>query len=114
MTGFPPKVRATITSRSGRYCEIGLPGCRDIALHKHHRRCRGMGSTNRPETNMPANGLDVCLHCHTYIESHRTEAYENGWLVRQTDEPADVPVLYRGTWVLLDDLGNLNDAERAS
>lgn len=107
MTGFSPQVRAIITSRSGRYCEIGLNGCTDRAVHKHHRRCRGMGSTKRPETNQAANGLDVCLHCHEWVESHRREAYEYGWLVRQTEEPADVPVLYRGTLVILDDLGNL-------
>ncbi|MFV8317164.1 hypothetical protein [Mycobacterium sp. 23] len=43
------------------------------------------------------------------MESHRREAYEYGWLVRQTEEPRDIPVLYRGTLVLLDDFGNLED-----
>lgn len=111
MTGFSPTVRRTIIERADRWCEVcGLyPGS-----EAHHRRPRGMGGTNRPETNQPSAGLWLCRGCHDEIESHRHNARANGWLVPQNQEPADVPVLYRGTWVRLDDLGNLHDVGGAA
>ena len=111
MTGFSPTVRATIIARADRYCErCGLwPG-----IEAHHRRPRGMGGTNRHSTNYASAGLWLCRTCHHDIETHRTEAIDKGWLVRQTEEPLDVPVLYRGTWVRLDDLGNLHDVDGAA
>lgn len=42
------------------------------------------------------------------IESNRTEALENGWLVRQGKNPADIPLLYRGRWALLDEAGGIH------
>ena len=106
MTSFSPRVRAIISDRADRYCER-CGG--DIGTQIHHRRPRGRGGTKRPETNQASNGLLLCARCHSKIESHRTEAYEYGWLVRQHEEPRDIPVLYRGTLVLLDDLGNVLD-----
>jgi hypothetical protein len=106
MTGFSPQVRVIITQRSQGFCE------RDgwnRATEIHHRRSRGMGSTKRPETNQPSNGLHLCGACHGFIESHRAEALEHGWLVRQHHQPAEIPVLYRGTLIYLDDLGNMHD-----
>jgi 5-methylcytosine-specific restriction protein A len=106
VTGFATQVRAVIQQRSQGFCE------RDgwnLATEIHHRRCRGMGSTKREATNQPSNGLHLCNACHRFIESHRREALEQGWLVRQHDEPLDVPVLYRGTVVYLDNLGNMHD-----
>lgn len=106
MTGFSPQVRAIITSRADRRCErCGLV----LGVQAHHRRPRQMGSTRRESTNLASNGLWLCEPCHSRTESHRREAYEYGWLVRQTEEPRDIPVLYRGTLVLLDDFGNLED-----
>ncbi len=110
MTGFSPQARAVIIQRGDRVCEVcGLR----LGTQAHHRRARGMGSTKRPEYNQPANGLWTCNDCHARIESQRSEALTYGWLVRQTDDPAQVPVLYRGTWVYLDDLGNLHDTKPA-
>lgn len=61
-----------------------------------------MGGSKDPITNTPANGVLLCATCHRYIESHRDEALRTGWLVRQSQDPRDVPVLYRGTrWVTL-------------
>ena len=108
MSSFSPAVRRTIIERADRWCEsCGLEPGREA----HHRRPRGMGGTKRESTNTPSAGLWLCRSCHTYIETNRAEALACGRLVRQTDEPADVPVLYRGTWVLLDDLGGLRDVE---
>lgn len=100
-------VRGIIRERSGGLCEVQV-ACEGIAaVQQHHRRTRGMGSTKRPESNLPANGLHICVPCHVHIGAHPSQAYGAGWLVRQSSEPALVPVLYRGNWVKLDDLGNL-------
>jgi 5-methylcytosine-specific restriction protein A len=110
MTGFSPQVRRIIHERAQGFCER-CGG--ELGFEIHHRRPRGAGGTRRPESNLPSNGLLLCPKSHRRIESHRAEAYEHGWLVRQTDDPATVPLLYRGTWVVLDALGNLHDANPA-
>lgn len=111
MTGFSSQVRAVIIVRADRWCER-CGGERGFEIH--HRRPRGMGGTRRPETNQPSAGLLLCGKCHRRIESHRLEALEHGWLVPQHRDPRDVPVLYRGTPVFLDDHGNMHDAQAAS
>lgn len=68
-----------------------------------------MGSTKRHETNQPGAGLLLCNDCHMFVELHRWEAKHNGWLVNQNQNPANVPVNYRGAWVWLDDLGNVSE-----
>jgi len=101
--GFTPAVKALVSERSGGLCE--RCGRHEPDMQYHHRRARGMGSTKRPDTNQPANCLHVSAACHAIIESLRAEAYEFGWLVRQHQTPADIPVLRRGVWVLLDNDG---------
>jgi 5-methylcytosine-specific restriction protein A len=121
MTGFSKQVRDLVAERASidvddpRYvvCEVQVrcPG-RAVALYDlHHRRCRGAGGSKRPETNLTGNALAVCRDCHSFIESQRETAYSNGWLVRQHQEPALIPVLRRQVWVLLDNQGGF---ERAS
>jgi len=110
--GFPPIVRTLVFERCAGRCEICNEWTSDIELH--HRRARGMGSTRRPETNMASNALALCHMCHHgRVESYRSQAYENGWLVRQSRLPAEVPVLRRDRWVLLDDIGGFHLLEAA-
>lgn len=107
MTGFSATIRSIIRRRSDGWCEkCGF----SRAEHFHHRRPRGMGSTRRPESNQPANGLHICADCHVAVEMQRVKAHKHGWLVNQTCDPATIPVYYRGGWVLLDDLGNVREA----
>jgi 5-methylcytosine-specific restriction protein A len=51
--------------------------------------------------------LLLCSECHRHIESHRTEALLEGFLVLQIASPAKAAVKYRGQYVFLDDRGNL-------
>lgn len=74
----------------------------------HHRRPRGMGSTNRDESSSPANCLLLHPACHDYIERHRTEAQEKGWLVRQIDDPRLMPALVQGALCLLHEDGTVS------
>lgn len=67
-----------------------------------------MGGSQLPDTNEIENLIMVCEGCHLHVESHRTWAYDNGFLVRQNGVPAAVPLrLYgiktRGTLVALTD-----------
>lgn len=99
MTGFSRQVRDIVTERAQDHCEAcGV----DAPQQYHHRRARGMGSTKNPEANLASNCLFISAHCHQFIESQRALALDRGWLIRQGQNPAQVPVLRHGSdWVLL-------------
>lgn len=111
-TGFPLSVRVLIIGRARGLCECC--GEAKPSMHAHHRRCRGMGSTRRPETNLAANGLWLAAECHERVESRREWAYEHGLLVRQHQTPSAVPVLLYDGWWVLDDEGGKTPAEQAA
>lgn len=111
-TGPSQEVRAAVLVRSRGRCEV----CGDYlagAHSYHHRQPRGMGGSGHCDwINQPSNLLLVCGSasspdgCHQLIESQRTLAYANGWLVHRPERPAEIPVeLHRGL-VYLDDDGN--------
>lgn len=89
-TGPDKATIAGVGVRDGHCC-IRCGSTRDLQLH--HRRPRASGGTVRPDANSCVNLLTVCSECHQRIESNRTEALDNGWLVRQNADPAQVPVL---------------------
>lgn len=85
-------------ARAGRRCELcGGPLSGLGGWSKHHRRRKGMGGSRLPWINDVTNLLLLCgsgiTGCHGRVESHRTEAYEVGWLLRDGEHPAEVPVL---------------------
>lgn len=55
-----------------------------------------MGGTRDPAAGSVANGVLLCgsgtTGCHGWIETHRAESLEAGWLVRQGVDPATVPI----------------------
>lgn len=120
-TGPSKAQRAVVLDRSMGGCELcGRLLFDDLnrplghAYSIHHRQPRGMGGTSRPEINSPANLLLLCGDattpggCHEYVESNRARAYLNGWLVRASADPAEVPVLLEGDdWYRLTDNGPL-------
>lgn len=77
----------------------------------HHRQPRGMGgASRRGDVHSPSRLIAVCRDCHGWIESYRLDAQRSGYLVRRGPvPPADVPLLHRGRWVLLDDRGGLTE-----
>lgn len=108
MTGFSAAVRTTIRQRADGWCErCGL----QRGTEMHHRRTRGMGGSKQEDTNTASNALHLCSPCHTYITEHPRDAYNHGWSVLSHQNPADIPVEYRGDWVYLDSLGNLQPIE---
>lgn len=82
---IPVKVREAVKTRADFRCEL----CRVFGehLHCHHRRLRSQGGLNEP-----ANLLYVCYTHHNYIHANPELAYEMGWLVKSTDDPALIQV----------------------
>lgn len=120
-TGPNLDVVAIVMARCSGHCEICgtyLAGDRGRYWSIHHRRPRGMGGTQRPETNQPANLLAVCgsatTGCHSEIESWRRRSTNHGLLVPQSKTPADVPVLLRYGLVCLNDTGTWTPVEGAA
>jgi hypothetical protein len=72
----------------------------------HHRDPRGMGGSRNGDPHHPANLLAVdgsgVTGCHGHIESHRTEAYEQGFLIRGTVATPETTPVFRHlqTWVI--------------
>lgn len=103
-TGFSDEVKAVIRARANDRCERCNDRTSDMQFH--HRRPRGMGGTRRADTNTAAAGVLLCGTCHRTVEAHRSQALDDGWLVRQSQNPLEVPVLYRtGRLSLLDSDG---------
>lgn len=77
-------------------CGADLFGLRGVGWSIQHRRARGMGGTDRPDTNQPQNLLAVCgsgtTGCHGWMEGHPIGAEVAGWRVRQSDDPRRMPV----------------------
>ncbi|MDV6274060.1 hypothetical protein R3Q06_11170 [Rhodococcus erythropolis] len=111
-TGFPESVKKLIHERSGRRCEVRQACHGDAAVQIHHRRPRGAGGSSVAWVNQAANGLDVCVRCHTFIESAREFSEAHGWLVSMNKKlrPDEVPVLlaHDAVPVLLSDDGTIH------
>lgn len=100
-----PSTVATLYGRAGRRCELCGGTLAGLFGHsKHHRRRKGMGGSRLPWINDVTNLLLLCgsgiTGCHGRIESYRTAAYEAGWLLRDGEHPAEVPVLIHARGVV--------------
>lgn len=82
----PLDVRLLVLERDEWSC---VRCCRSIGEHRlyslHHRCPRRMGGTASLDINLPSNLVTLCgtgtTGCHGWIESHRTQAVEDGWLL---------------------------------
>lgn len=101
--GVSKAVAELVIVRDSATCVVQVthPGLARASEQIHHRMPRGMGGTRDPQVNQAPNLVCVCAPCHTYLESHRTEAADNGWLIRGVLRPATSPLLYRGRWMYL-------------
>lgn len=73
----------------------------------HHRKKRGQGGPWSPENIVAVCGSGT-TGCHGWIEGHPNAAAETGFHVRPWQDPAQIPVLYRGSkHVLLDEGGGM-------
>lgn len=104
MTRVAPTVRDGVYGRDGLACTL----CgKTYPLTLQHRRARGMGSTRRPETDLPANLVTLCgsgtTGCHGYVEANPDISRQRGYRVGQHTDPALVPIIWHGQWVWLAD-----------
>ena len=95
-TGATDEVRMNVMARASFRCERCGSTLMGVPVSVHHRRPRAMGGTKRLDTNYPSNLMALCgtgtSGCHGWIEQNRQVAYEEGWLVRQHEEPSKVSV----------------------
>lgn len=101
-------------------CEL----CGTEGTNTHTRRPNGMGGTKRPETYRASDKVRVCgqgnlrgiadTWCHGRIEGERAWALNRGLLLKQSQNPAELPVRLRYGLVLLDDQGGFSDYEGAA
>lgn len=106
-TGPVQVVRNAVIFRDGFSCRRcgKTPGSQI-----HHRAPRGRGGTSAPWINGKANLVLLCFECHSHVESNRTEALANGWLVLRNsqDLPEEIPLTdLQGRQFFLDDLGGV-------
>lgn len=81
----------------------------------HHRKPRGMGGRNRGDAARPSNIVTLCgtgtTGCHGWVESHRGQAYADGWLVHDWHDPATTPAHTRWGARLYTDRGTTTAPE---
>lgn len=107
-------VRAVLLARSAGWCEMRLTGCLgrgSEAAHRLARKAGGRKRAGRAANDRPSNALWSCRACHAWSEAQPASSYELGLMLREGQEPTQVPVLYRGRLVWLDDLGGVHDFE---
>lgn len=96
MSGPSPRTRLIVRTRAGGRCELCGVAAHEGPTSIHHRHPRRMGGTRRPWINLASNLLFICgtgtTGCHGRVESNRTAAYAAGWLLRDGEDPAEVPV----------------------
>lgn len=121
-SAIPARVRAALKLRSGGLCEIGAPGCTEIATDGSHRIKSGTGGRKGAAAvrhHVLSNLLHACRHCHsTWLHAQPAAAYAAGWMLREHQSPLSEPVVYRGGRHLLGDDGSVSpinfDAEEAA
>jgi 5-methylcytosine-specific restriction protein A len=93
--------------------------CSRPAESIQHRKPRQMGGRPDPAINNLSNLVALCgelgtVGCHGEVESNRTQAYADGYLVKDALPPRLQPMLlWDGRRVLLDDVGGWSLAEDA-
>jgi hypothetical protein len=113
--GVPAKVRAALAARSEGLCEIEAPGCTGAATDLSHRKKVGAGGRKGATAkahHVLSNSLAACRWCHQeQLHAQPALAYWAGWMLRENENPREVPVSYRGQrrW-LTDDGRVLTDA----
>lgn len=89
--------RQVTYTRSGRLCERC---CRGGSTSLHHRKKRGQGGKWDPENCVILCGTGT-TGCHGWCEANPNAAEGEGFHVRPWQNPAEIPVKYRGQFALL-------------
>ena len=80
--------RRKVHDRSRGRCEARVAwNCTGVHEHTHHIRRRSQGGSD-----LPANLLACCLHCHEHIHRHPAESVSFGFIEVGTVGPASSAV----------------------
>lgn len=108
--GIPADVREAVLIRDEGKCQRCGMWLANVPSSVHHRLPRKSGGRHgaaEARINAMANLVLLCgdgvRGCHGDIERDRTQAYDDGWLVRENEDPATVPVLTEWGWRHLSD-----------
>ena len=103
----PPEVAETVIERARGMCEIMSrdTGCTGRAEHLHHRQLRSQGGEHTVE-----NLIHICSTCHYWLHAHPAIAYTNGWMVKSTKNPREIPFKRRGGFIVLTEDGEFETA----
>lgn len=111
-SGIPDDVRAAVLLRDEGKCQRCGMWLANVPSSIHHRKPRKAGGRHgaaADQINDMANLVTLCgtgtTGCHGEIEHDRNQARDDGWLVYEHEDPADVMVLsewgyryYGQTW----------------
>ena len=115
LAAFSEQVEAAIVSRDEGLCARCLTPVihlmRGFGWSLHHRMPRGRGGTRRAFVGQAANGVLLCgsgvTGCHGWVEAHRREAIEDGFIVSAIGraKPDEVEIFHalHGRVLLLDE-----------
>ena len=110
---IPTGTRALVLQRDGHRCARCGRSVLDFPASVHHRVPRRMGGTRDPRIDDPRNLVLLCgsgaTGCHGDIESHRTTARFEGWLLSSHDLLASPLVRGDGTAFALTEDGGRYD-----
>lgn len=97
--------RLAVITRDESRCARCRKGVGNIPSSVHHRKPRGMGGTSDPRCNDYRNLVLLCgtgtTGCHGWVEYHRADAYDEGWLLRSYDELNYPAMRTDGAWLTL-------------
>lgn len=106
--------RDALTERSGGICEIQTLDCKWEAVDPCHRIGEGMGGRHgaAAEANDRLSAiLHGCRRCHDWCHREPAAAQQEGWMLRNGDDPLAERVNYRRLgWRWLDDEGGVHRA----
>ena len=97
------EIREALKDRAKGMCEVCA---QDWGTNAHHRQNRSQGGGNTLSNLLWLCGSGT-TGCHGWITNHPALSYQEGWSVRSTGCPAEVPVMRRGRLVLLSDDGGV-------
>jgi HNH endonuclease len=94
---IPAKLRALVLARDGYACARCGKLLHGDYYSLHHRLPRGRGGTHTAENLVTLCG-SATTGCHHMVESYRTRATIEGWLVSSGFDPAHYAIVRSGIW----------------
>jgi hypothetical protein len=102
----PASIARAVDDRDGERCVRCGVSLKLVSGSRHHRQRRAVGG------HTPSNLILLCgsgtTGCHGWVHSHPDDSRADGYIVPANGRarPRLIPILSRGLWFELDDLGS--------